>query len=286
MGQMSRFDDDRRRDDYHHHSRHRDERDDRRRHDDDRRHDDRHARSAPPVAQPPINPGRLAMIEQAQRQDSRRQRSPPRGHRRERSPSPQFAQRSRVPLPDQSQAMMAQNSERRANDLHRKSANRGRNRDFANEAPPAIFSVHRGEVKNIQSFGAFVQMEGFSKHGLVHVSQMADFRVEDPNTVVNKGDQVWVKVMNIDEDGKIALSMRYCDQSNGKDLDADHELAKEEQKRGKPMPKERKPLQLEAIVNTVCSRCGRHGHIKADCWNDQNQGCVNDDIIILCFLML
>ena len=35
------------------------------------------------------------------------------------------AQRSRVPLPDQSQAMMAQNSERRANDLHRKSANRG-----------------------------------------------------------------------------------------------------------------------------------------------------------------
>jgi hypothetical protein len=36
--------------------------------------------------------------------------------------------------------------------------------------------------------------------------------------------------------------------------------------------RERQPLQLDAIVNTVCLRCGRHGHIKADCWNDQNAG--------------
>ena len=66
--------------------------------------------------------------------------------------------RSRVPLPDQAQAMSASgvSSDRRVNDLQRATANRGRNRDFANETPPALYSIHKGVVKNVQPFGAFV----------------------------------------------------------------------------------------------------------------------------------
>lgn len=64
----------------------------------------------------------------------------------------------------------------------------------------ALFSVPMGcagsahFLTQIESFGAFVKMEGFRKHGLVHCSQMANYRVEDVTDVCRMGDVVHVKV--------------------------------------------------------------------------------------------
>lgn len=46
-----------------------------------------------------------------------------------------------------------------------------------------------------ESFGAFVKLDGYRKHGLVHCSQMASYRVEDVTDVCKTGDTVFVKVI-------------------------------------------------------------------------------------------
>ncbi len=65
-----------------------------------------------------------------------------------------------------------------------------------------------GTVRNVVDFGAFVDI-GVKEDGLVHVSKMADYRVESPYEVVGVGDVVEVTVINVDvERGRIGLSMR------------------------------------------------------------------------------
>ena len=68
--------------------------------------------------------------------------------------------------------------------------------------------VLEGVVTNIVAFGAFVDV-GVHQDGLVHVSQMAERFVRDPNDVVKVGQRVKVTVMSVDlERGRIALTMR------------------------------------------------------------------------------
>ncbi|MCC6369981.1 MAG: RNA-binding transcriptional accessory protein [Bacteroidia bacterium] len=65
-----------------------------------------------------------------------------------------------------------------------------------------------GIVTNVTNFGAFVDI-GVHQDGLVHISQLADSFVDDPNKVVKVGQQVWVNVTEVDEKRKrIALSMK------------------------------------------------------------------------------
>lgn len=65
-----------------------------------------------------------------------------------------------------------------------------------------------GIVTNVTNFGAFVDI-GVHQDGLVHISQLADDFVDDPNKVVKVGQQVWVNVTEVDEKRKrIALSMK------------------------------------------------------------------------------
>ena len=65
-----------------------------------------------------------------------------------------------------------------------------------------------GVVRNVVAFGAFVDV-GLKNDGLVHVSQMADRFVSNPNDIVSVGDRVKVKVTGIDlKTGKIQLSMK------------------------------------------------------------------------------
>ncbi|MDO4311547.1 MAG: S1 RNA-binding domain-containing protein [Eubacteriales bacterium] len=69
-----------------------------------------------------------------------------------------------------------------------------------------VGSVMKGVVDSIQNYGAFVRLEdGLS--GLVHVSQISNKRVKSPADVLNKGDEVEVKVIGV-KDGKISLSMK------------------------------------------------------------------------------
>jgi polyribonucleotide nucleotidyltransferase len=57
------------------------------------------------------------------------------------------------------------------------------------------------------------------KDGLVHVSEMRNERVEKPTDVVKEGQEVKVKVLEIDQRGKVRLSMRVVDQETGAELE-------------------------------------------------------------------
>lgn len=76
----------------------------------------------------------------------------------------------------------------------------------AKVAAVKVGSVMSGVIDSIQNYGAFVNLEnGLS--GLVHVSQISNKRVKSPSAVLNKGDEVKVKIIGV-KDGKISLSMK------------------------------------------------------------------------------
>ena len=75
-----------------------------------------------------------------------------------------------------------------------------------------------------------MNMPGF-KDGLVHISQLASYRVEDANEVVSQGQRVWVKVVEVDANNKVGLSMKMVNQETGRDEDPDHFDALEAQGR-------------------------------------------------------
>jgi polyribonucleotide nucleotidyltransferase len=74
-------------------------------------------------------------------------------------------------------------------------------------AEPEIGKIYKGKVRKIMDFGAFVEiMPGTD--GLVHISQLARERVRRVEDVLNEGDEVMVKVLDVDRSGKIRLSVR------------------------------------------------------------------------------
>ena len=72
---------------------------------------------------------------------------------------------------------------------------------------PEIGKIYEGKVVKLMDFGAFVNFMG-SKDGLVHISQLKNERVEKVSDVINEGDVVKVKVLDIDSRGKVKLSMK------------------------------------------------------------------------------
>jgi polyribonucleotide nucleotidyltransferase len=72
---------------------------------------------------------------------------------------------------------------------------------------PEVGKIYRGTVKKVLDFGAFVEVVS-GTDGLVHISQLADRRVAKVEDVVKEGDVVNVKVLDIDRDGKIRLSIK------------------------------------------------------------------------------
>ncbi|AXI07554.1 RNA-binding protein S1 [Oceanobacillus sp. 143] len=70
-----------------------------------------------------------------------------------------------------------------------------------------VGSKLQGKVTGITNFGAFVELEA-GKTGLVHISEVADSYVKDINEHLKVGDEVTVKVINVEKDGKIGLSIK------------------------------------------------------------------------------
>ncbi|GAB3054640.1 S1 domain-containing RNA-binding protein [Virgibacillus ainsalahensis] len=70
-----------------------------------------------------------------------------------------------------------------------------------------VGSKLQGKVTGITNFGAFVELEA-GKTGLVHISEVADNYVKDINDHLTVGDTVTVKVINVEKDGKIGLSIK------------------------------------------------------------------------------
>jgi polyribonucleotide nucleotidyltransferase len=106
------------------------------------------------------------------------------------------------------------------------------NRDSLNRAKEIITGMtkeievgesYHGRVVSIKEFGAFVEVLP-GKDGLVHISELADFRVKSVEDVVKVGDLVWVKCIGIDEKGRVKLSRKAA----MKDRNAEAETALEE----------------------------------------------------------
>ena len=74
-------------------------------------------------------------------------------------------------------------------------------------AEPESGAVYKGKVKKIMKFGAFVEiMPG--KEGLLHISEIAKTRIDRVEDVLKVGDEVEVKLLKIDADGKLDLSRK------------------------------------------------------------------------------
>ncbi|WP_188053033.1 polyribonucleotide nucleotidyltransferase [Sphingosinithalassobacter sp. CS137] len=95
---------------------------------------------------------------------------------------------------------------------------------------PEVGKVYTGKVVNLVDFGAFVNFMG-GRDGLVHVSEIKNERVEKVSDVLSEGQEVKVKVLEIDQRGKVRLSMRVVDQETGAELE-DTRPAREPREKG------------------------------------------------------
>ncbi|MCY3853434.1 MAG: S1 RNA-binding domain-containing protein [Gammaproteobacteria bacterium] len=70
-----------------------------------------------------------------------------------------------------------------------------------------IGQVYTGKVVKIVNFGAFVNLKP-GKDGLVHISQIAEYRIESVEAELSEGQTVNVKVLDVDEQGRVKLTMK------------------------------------------------------------------------------
>ena len=83
---------------------------------------------------------------------------------------------------------------------------------------PEVGVIYSGKVVRVVDFGAFINFLG-SQDGLCHISELKNERVGQVTDVVNEGDAVKVKVIGLDDRGKVKLSMRVVDQETGEELE-------------------------------------------------------------------
>ena len=77
--------------------------------------------------------------------------------------------------------------------------------------------IYEGKVVKVVDFGAFVNFIG-NKDGLVHISELREDRVAQVGDVVKEGQPVKVKVLGVDDRGKVRLSMRLVNQETGEEI--------------------------------------------------------------------
>jgi polyribonucleotide nucleotidyltransferase len=82
---------------------------------------------------------------------------------------------------------------------------------------PEVGKIYSGKVVGMPEFGAFVNFMG-ARDGLVHISEIKNERVAKVSDVLSEGQMVKVKVLGIDDRGKVKLSMRVVDQETGEEL--------------------------------------------------------------------
>jgi len=87
-------------------------------------------------------------------------------------------------------------------------------------AEPEVGMIYTGKVVKLMDFGAFVNFFG-KRDGLVHVSQLANERVNHPKDILSEGQEVKVKLMGFDDRGKTRLSMKVVNQETGEEIAED-----------------------------------------------------------------
>jgi polyribonucleotide nucleotidyltransferase len=86
-------------------------------------------------------------------------------------------------------------------------------------AEAEINKIYRGKVVTIKEFGAFVEFLP-GKDGLVHISELANFRVKATEDIVKMGDEIWVKCLGMDEKGRVRLSRKAAMEDREKEISA------------------------------------------------------------------
>ncbi len=96
-----------------------------------------------------------------------------------------------------------------------------------------VGETYHGKVVSIKEFGAFVEVFP-GKDGLVHISELADFRVKRTEDVAKVGEMIWVKCIGIDDKGRVKLSRKAAlkEQAEGGSPDSggvpEHERAEQQ----------------------------------------------------------
>ncbi|MBR4905063.1 MAG: RNA-binding protein S1 [Selenomonadaceae bacterium] len=108
-------------------------------------------------------------------------------------------------------------------------------------------SIVEGKVTRITNFGAFVELEE-GKVGLIHISEVADVYVNDVHDFLSEGDKVQVKVVSIEGNGKIALSLK---QAKVKPPENDAQSFNKQNRRG---DSRKPPRQLSASFEDKLSK--------------------------------
>ncbi len=93
-------------------------------------------------------------------------------------------------------------------------------------AEPEEGHIYTGKVVKLVDFGAFVNFFG-KRDGLVHVSQIANKRLNHPNELLKEGQEVKVKLLGFDDRGKVKLGMKMVDQDTGLEITEKKEEAAE-----------------------------------------------------------
>lgn len=83
---------------------------------------------------------------------------------------------------------------------------------------PEMDKIYPGKVVKTKEFGAFVSFLG-ERQGLVHISELAPGRVPNVEAVVKEGDEIFVKVIGVDERGRVKLSMKVVNQQTGMEIE-------------------------------------------------------------------
>ena len=80
-----------------------------------------------------------------------------------------------------------------------------------------VGKLYRGKVVTVKEFGCFVEVFP-GRDGLVHISELANFRVKQVEDIVKLGDEIWVKCLGIDEKGRVRLSRKAAMEDRDKEM--------------------------------------------------------------------
>ena len=104
-------------------------------------------------------------------------------------------------------------------------------------AEAEVGKIYRGRVVTIKEFGAFVEFLP-GKDGLVHISELANFRVKQTEDIVKLGDEIWVKCLGVDEKGRVRLSRKAAMAERDKEMGGTGEAPSGDAGAGGPAPEQ------------------------------------------------
>ncbi|XP_015677664.1 nucleolar protein of 40 kDa [Protobothrops mucrosquamatus] len=145
---------------------------------------------------------------------------------------------------------------------------------------PELYAIFQGEIASVTEYGAFIKIPGTQKQGLINymvIIWLTFFCYDCYNLNINfcpgylgmkqKSKCIALCFQKKDDKLKLSLSMKVVNQGTGKDLDPNNiVLDQEARKKCSFRDYTSQKITLEAVLNTVCKKCGCPGHFAKDCF--------------------